>query len=162
TAGVLNVQGAHMQNTPQDDRVAIRLVQNQIQVLNGPNNEMVKSFDRDQVKAIDILMSGGNNALVDLTGLGKLSGDAPVYTKADAGTADVRYLNQAGNKVRQWDALSEGRHHKVTTMANGDKVDEASWDSGKQHFVTVDTAKGRAVTGQMEGDKFVVTTEIRG
>src|SRR5262249_2159675 len=95
TAGVLNVQGAHIQNTPQDDRVAIRLIQNQIQVLNGPNNEMVKSFDKNQVQKIDILMSRGN-ALVDLTGLGRMSSEPHNYIRTDEGTADVLYLNQAG------------------------------------------------------------------
>jgi hypothetical protein len=159
TAGVLHVGAQHVEGTPQDDHVAIRRVENQIQVLSGPKNEMVGNFDAAQVKSIDVLMAGGHNMGLDLTGLGALGSGAHFNTKGDdGGTAHVRYLNQTGHQVREFEA--GGRHNKETTMANGDKVLEQSWQAGSQtfHFMTVTDAQGRRlVTGEDNGNGFVVT-----
>ncbi|HEY7426916.1 MAG TPA: hypothetical protein VH682_21955, partial [Gemmataceae bacterium] len=67
-------------------------------------------------------------------------------------------INQTGPNVRKWD--QDGRHNKETTMANGDKVLEQSWQAGEKtfHFVTVTDTQGRQlVTGEDNGNGFVVT-----
>ncbi|HEY7156676.1 MAG TPA: hypothetical protein VH575_22095 [Gemmataceae bacterium] len=162
TAGVLNVQGLHALGTPQDNAAALHQVGSQIQVLSGLKNEIVRWCDAAQAKSIDMLMTGGN-ALVNLTGQGKLSADAPFNTMTDGGTADVHNINQTGPTVREWD--KDGRHNKETTMTNGDKVLEQSWQAGEKtfHFVTVTDTQGRQlVTGEDNGNGFVVTRTTPG
>ncbi|HEY7312803.1 MAG TPA: hypothetical protein VH643_25795 [Gemmataceae bacterium] len=157
TAGVLNVQGLHATGTPQDNAAALHHVGSQIQVLSGLKNEIGRWFDAAQAKSIDMLMTGGN-ALVNLTGLGKPSADASFNAQTAGGTADVHNINQTGPTVREWD--KDGRHNKETTMTNGDKVLEQSWQAGEKtfHFVTVTDTQGRQlVTGEDNGNGFVVT-----
>jgi hypothetical protein len=171
--GVLNVGGQHVQGAPNNDAVTFRRVGDLIQVTQGPNNDIVpikvvsgaqqgtfNAVSRDQIKAIDMLMTGGNFN-VDLTELGKMGGNARLDTMLGGGTADVRYINQAGNQVREWDA---GRHNKETNLANGDRVLEQSnfGRNNAERFVTVTSGRtgGNLMTGEDkgDGDGFRVTT----
>jgi hypothetical protein len=137
-AGVLQVEG-----TPNDDVVAIKGIGNQIQVLSGvgASQKLVNQFDAGKVNSINTLMGGGSDQ-VTLTNLGKLSLDVT---------------------IKEWDA--GGRHNKETTMADGDKVLEQSWQAGNKtlHFVTVDQwcpgdrRAERTLTGEDNGNGFVVT-----
>jgi hypothetical protein len=98
TAGVLNVKSAHIQGTPLDDLVSLRrTADNKIQVLGGAKP---LSIDASQVKALEVLMGGGQGRL-DLTGLGKLNSD--LTFQVAGGTAAVNYIDQAGRKTRRID-----------------------------------------------------------
>ncbi len=169
TAGVLHVRTIHAAGTPQNDAVAFSMVKNQLQVLNEAR-QVVKSFtpaETAQIKAIDVVMEGRDNHLsLDLTGLGKMNSAARHITLGEGDSADVKYTNSRGQQVleksREYD--QDGRHTKETILSNGDKVVEQSWQAGAKtlHFVTVDNAKGRLVTGEDNGDGFLVTTQIPG
>jgi hypothetical protein len=180
TSGVLSVRGQHIQGTPNNDAVTLRRTADNkgIEVISGAGatEQLVRRIDdATQVKAIDLLMTGGN-ALVDFTGLGKLGGDARLNTKPDGGWADVRYIDKAGRQVREWDSLDNKgvfqRHNKETKVGK-DTVLEQSWQPGNLtpdfvpgkttlHFVKVtDSARREVITGQDNGNGFfeVTTTD---
>jgi hypothetical protein len=102
TGGVLQVRTTHVAGTGENDAIALRRINNQIEVVNskmgllGPTNQ-IQRFDAAQVKAIDLVMQDNHHLNVDLTGLGKLNNDARFITQ---GKADVNYIDQAGRWVQ--------------------------------------------------------------
>jgi hypothetical protein len=170
--GVLQVRTMHKEGTAQNDAIAFSMVNKQLQVLNEAN-QVVKSFSAEQtaqIKAIDLIMGeNAKNLNVDLTGLGKLPGSARHIGLGEGQSADVQYTNQRGEKVTE--AVKEydqgGRHNKETALTIGNrqyKVVEQSWQAGDKtnHFVTVDGPGGRWVTGEDNGNGFVVKSQKPG